>query len=166
MTPLSLLLCVLLVAQGARTEKTITIDGSKDPHKIPEWAAWESALDHLSLAKRKGLKAYDESLKMSAADRELVFAAALEQTIRRQRLSKRVKALDGLATTEPPLELHRKSWDMNFEYRQEVLDSSEKLLNQLSPEGRAAMLAWVEDAKRGITVTMPESSLPDFRRPR
>jgi hypothetical protein len=162
----SLLLYVLFSVQGAGAEKTITIDGSKEPHRIPEWAAWETTFDHLSLAKRKSLDGFDESLEMSAEDKKLVYAAALEQTTRRQRLTKRVKALDALAKTESFADLHRKSWDMNFEYRQEILDSSETLLNQLSLAGRAAMLAWVENAKRGITVTMPESSLDSYRRPR
>jgi hypothetical protein len=167
MVLVSLLLCLLFSVQGAGTDKMITIDGSKEPHKIPEWAAWESTFDALSLTKRKDLKAFDESLKMEAADKELVYAAALEQTRRRARLVKRVKALETQVTTgESFLELHRKSWDMNFEYRQEILDSSERLLNQLSPDGRVAILAWVANARKGIKVTMPESNLAFFRRPR
>lgn len=162
---LSLLLCLLFSVQGAGPDKTITIDGRTEPHKIPEWAAWETTFDHLSRAKR-GDSAIDDALKMSAADKDLVYAAALEHTGRRQRLSKRVKALEALTATESLMDLHRKSWDMNFEYRQEILDSSEQLLNRLSPGGRTAMLAWVENTRRSIAVTMPESSLDFYKRPR
>jgi hypothetical protein len=154
----SLLLCVLFSVQGADADM-ITIDGRTEPHKIPEWAAWESVFDHLASAKQAGGTGPDRTLLLSERDRGLVYAAAFEHTQRYKAHKNQVLTqLGPLVGKIPPRELTERNQKMILDYRQQTLDAAQRLLDQLSPEGRAPVQQFAERLKAGIILTVSKSN--------
>lgn len=146
-------------------QEVVVIDGRKNPEKIPQWLAWEEGFDTLATAKRKGMLAVDESLLMPASDKELVYAEALRQPERFRDHIKKVETLRPLIGNVKDEVIMEKNRAMILEHRQATLDASRRLLDRLSPEGRTAMVAWVESIKAGITSTVPANDLEFYRRP-
>lgn len=160
-TAIAVGVCVAMTS----AQEVIVIDGRKNPEKIPQWLAWEQAFDTLATAKRKGMLAADESLQMSTPDKELVYAEALRQPDRFRDHIRQVETLRPLIGKVKDEAIMEKNRAMILEHRQATLDASKRLLDRLSPEGRTAMVAWVESIKAGITSTVPAHDLEFYRRP-
>jgi hypothetical protein len=133
---------------------------------IPQWKAWEAAFDLLAAGKRGGAVQLDRELEMSEADKALVYAEAARHVARWNAHKKQVlEELEPLLAKMKREELLPRNRAMILEYRQQVLDGSQRLLQRLSPEGRERLPQWVEQLKASITVTAPKSELEFFRRP-
>ncbi len=159
-------------AQSAQTpaaskdDEMLYIDGKATPEKIPQWTAWEAAFDLLAAGKRAGGIKLDAELQLSAADKALLYAEAMANQERWNAHKREVLTeLEPLVGKMDREDLMRRNRAMILEYRQRVLDGSERLLQRLSPEGRAWLLSWVEQRKAGITLTIAKSELDFFRRP-
>jgi hypothetical protein len=144
----------------------INIDGKKNPELIPQWKAWEAAFELLAAGKRAGGQVLDEELQLSPADKALVYAEAASNQERWSAHKRRVLTeLEPLLKTMKREDLLPKNRALILDYRQQVLDGSQRLLQRLSPEGRAWLPLWVEQLKRVVTLTIPKSELDFYRRP-
>jgi hypothetical protein len=151
-------------------EERITIDGAKNPEMVPQWAAWRFAFTQIREAKDIpssviGLISKAEAeLILKDADTDQVFykdgeARALK--LQRQLFDEPVRAKQlALAPV-----LQAKADEIEMEYRRHTLDLRDHLLGILRPEGRAALIAFVESGKSGHRVTLLKSRLAAYRRP-
>ena len=151
---------------GSPDPELVEINGKTNPEKIPQWKAWEAALDLLAAGKRSQGQVLDSQLQLSDADKVLVYAEAVKNEERWNAHKKEVLTeLEPLVGKMNREDLMRRNRAMILDYRQKVLDGSERLLERLSPEGRAWLLSWVELRKASITLTIPKSDLDFYRRP-
>lgn len=144
----------------------LLIDGKKNPEMIPQWQMWESALDFIAAAQKAGGVVLDEELQFSDDDMALLYAEAAAQQERWNAHKKKVftelEPLLAKMKREDVLPMNRA---MILEYRRQVLDGSQRLLQRLSPEARVALPRWVEQRKAFITLTIHKSELDFHRRP-
>ena len=61
--------------------------------------------------------------------------------------------------------LQAKADEIEMECRQHTLDLRDHVLGALRPEGRAALIAYVETGKAGIRVSLLKSRVAAYRRP-
>ncbi len=160
-----LLFCAAPAAATQVTTSYVEIDGSKHPEQVPEWVTWQTAFSTLSLAERSESKAIPESLEMSDADKQLVFAAARQQAARDGACQKKVDALKPLLGKAEASVINQRTHEIQLECRQRTLDAADSLMKALSPEGRTSMAAWLQTIKAGIHVRVPKDELDHFHRP-
>ena len=172
---LGLALTPLASAQAPRAGTTvaderITIDGAKNPEMVPQWAAWRFAFTQIREAKDIPsdviglISKVEAGLILKDADADEVFykdgeARALK--LQRQLFAETDRAKQmALAPV-----LQAKADEIEMEYRRQTLDLRDHLLRTLRPEGRAALMAFVEAGKAGHRVTLLTSRLAAYRRP-
>ncbi len=160
-----LLFCAVPPAATQVSTTYVDIDGSKHPEQVPEWVTWQTAFSTLSLAERSASKAVPESLEMSDADKQLVFAAASQQAARDAACQKKVDALKPLLGKTEASVINQRTHEIQLECRQRTLDAAESLMKALSPEGQTGITAWLQTIKAGIHVSVPKDELDHFHRP-
>ena len=148
----------------------ITIDGSKNPEQVPQWAAW-----HFAFAQIRGVNDIPSDVLgvIVPAERRAILDAAQKDGRFYAEGEKRVKAIQASVIAEPDrakqMELLRslqpKVDELELEARRHTLELRDHLLSILRPAGRAALIAWVEASKAGHRITMPRSRLAAYRKP-
>jgi hypothetical protein len=159
-----------LPAPATSAGERITIDGSKNPEMVPQWAAWRFAFTQIREAKDipsdviRLISKAEGALILKDADADEVFykdgetrALKLQQQLFAE--PDRAKQL-ALAPV-----LQAKADEIEMECRQHTLDLRDHLLGTLRSEGRAALIAFVEAGKAGHRVTLLKSRLAAYRRP-
>ena len=61
--------------------------------------------------------------------------------------------------------INRRQEEMQIECRWQTLHARDRVLERLSPEGRAAFIAYVESTKAGTKVTIAKRDLAHYRQP-
>ena len=192
--PILLVLCLLaqqnLIDERPDPSEMILIDGSKEPHRIPEWSAWQWAFQLMRDAKDRAdlptelyvlVKPSDVALIQAAVRASVENDAALEKRgmelyakllVVRQTCDAKEKTKD-----EQVKCLIREGrgvsagWkDEEIQFRQRTLDIRDRLLRQLEEGGRdevkLALVRWVEARKAGVKAYIHKPSLDHYYKPR
>jgi hypothetical protein len=189
------LLLALTPAQNLIDERPdpkdmILIDGSKEPHRIPEWSAWQTAFRLIGPAKSKDdlptelyhiVDSFDVALIARAVASSLQNDAALAERGRSlyDKLLVVRRACDAKETTASRRRtcfisegnLVSGGWkEEEIAFRQRTLDIRDQLLQQLDERGkvdvRLALTAWVESRKSGMKAYIHEPNLAHYYKPR
>ena len=130
----------------------LVIKGSETPHLIPEHELWRTGFFTLAHLKSQNETERLESIGLSKPDLEAVLKVAAgergrydecQEALRRKDTELRAQGLD-LKT------VYQGHYDVILECRQRTLAEKDRLLASLSPEGQAALTAWM-DAWRART---------------
>jgi hypothetical protein len=146
-----------------RPSEYVQIDGSRNPEMIPQWAVWAFAfrviaggsraiptvvLQHLSEEEAADV------LKEAVADRK--WDADCQQ---------RVLRLRPLLLSERAQAINERTRAIQLDCRWRTLHARDRLLARLGPEGRIALVRWVESAKSGMQVSVPRRELAHYQQP-
>jgi hypothetical protein len=151
---------------SASDSDIITIDGAKNPEKIPNWAAWLEAFRLMA-----GPAAPIEPiptviyLATSKEQRALIRKEALFVMARERELGQRaLKLQDGL-TPANVSERSNQADVLEMKRRQAALDARDRLFAALPVEGQVALREFAEHMRKGYKATMVKSKLAQFMRP-
>jgi hypothetical protein len=189
-----LVLCLLaqqnLIDERPDPKDMILIDGSKEPHRIPEWSAWQWAFHLMRDGKTRDQLPAELYERVTPADVALIVAAARSSAENDAALQKRSmelyskmlavrQACDAKETTAEQRTAcftregtaASAGWeDEEITFRQRTLDIRDRLLRQLEEGERhevtLALVAWVEKAKAGIKVRIHKPNLAHYYKPR
>jgi hypothetical protein len=156
-----------VATQSESPPEFVTIDGSKHPEEVPNWAAWLEAFRFMagpdthdvpipttvyrvtSKAERDRLRR--EALTVMAAEREMNTHAT--DVFNEPRTP---ETLPTLRTQMTALEMKR---------RRAALDARDRVLPTLEAAGQLALLEFVDQMRKGFRATVPKSELAQFRLP-
>lgn len=175
MPALALLVLLVLSAQtvppvNARAVPPgwIVIDGSKTPDQIPEHVAWYSGFETIVTLVEKGITERGPltELTLSDADWKLVLEEAGSARERRMtchvrggRLRQAMKGADAEKIVEALKEV-------TLDCRVRLLESKDQLLARMTPEGAAALTAWMLSERLKVKALMPKEEVEFYRLPR
>jgi hypothetical protein len=159
-------------AQSLEGAKYVTIDGSKDPASIPEWAAWEDGFMIVDMWRGKesglteDLRKVLSPTEMAALEKE---AAARQQSRAemeaRGETLKAALGITGMPTNQQIIDFNERAYPVELAYRRGLLDARDRLLAAFSAESQAALSTWVNDLKSGIKAYVPKANMERWRSP-
>jgi hypothetical protein len=189
-----LVLCLLaqqnLIDERPDPSEMILIDGSKEPHRIPEWSVWQWAFYLMRDSKTRDelpMELYDlvtpaDVVSIVAAVKDsLENDAALKKrgmelyslllTVRRSCDDKERTKKEQTACFIREGNLVSRGWkDEEIQFRQRTLDIRDRLLRQLEEGGRQevklALTLWVEGRKAGMKAHIHKPNLAHYNKPR
>jgi hypothetical protein len=144
----------------------ITIDGSKNPDMVPNWAAWLEAFRFMAqpAAPIEPIPTMIY-LATSREQRALVRKEALFVMAQERELERRgLKLRDGV-TPDNMLERSEQADALEMKRRQAALDARDRLLAALPIEGQIALREFAEHVRKGYKAMMPKSKLAQFMSP-
>jgi hypothetical protein len=159
-------------ANSAEGAQFVTIDGSKDPGSIPEWAAWEDGFMIVNSwrGKESGLT---EDLRRALSPAEM---AALEKEAAAQQKSRaeledrgeKLKAtlgITGVPTDQQIIAFNERAHPIEQAYRRGLLDARDRLLASFSVDSQSVLSTWVNDLKSSIKAFVPKANMDRWRSP-
>ena len=150
-------------ADGKGVPETIEIDGSKNPELIPEWSAWGFAFRVIATGSRQ----LPSSVHAVVSTEEATLL--LKQADRLQKFDRecqhRVVKLHSLLGKEKDDALDARLRDITLECRWATLNARDRVLEQLKPEGAAALAAFVTSTKAATSLTIRKQDLARFLEP-
>lgn len=141
----------------------VQIDGSKNPEMIPQWAAWELALDALNGSSDVPTVLYDA--RVSKEEKELIKREARADAHRDGLCKARMAKLAATLGRSSAAEINRRTREIQLDCRQQILDIRDRLLASIRPEVQLALTQWVESLKSGIQIAIARRELAHFRKP-
>jgi hypothetical protein len=157
----------LVLAQSDSPPEFVTIDGSKHPEQVPNWAAWLEAFRFMAgpdthdvpipttvyrvTSRKERYRLRREALTVIAAEREM-----------------NTRATDVFNTPRTPETLPELQAQMNaleMTVRRAALDARDRVLPTLEAAGQQALLEFVDQMRKGFRATVPKSELAQFRLP-
>jgi len=123
-----------------------TIDGKKNPEKIPDYAVWNSVFTNLQTLEPGFLRT---QLRLPADEEAFLYAEAKRQADRDAVCWKRAH---GIVETMPAKVWNQAMKDLNVWCRQQDLDAADALLVKLSEDSRRKLLAFVDSKRKTITI--------------
>ena len=150
-------------ADRARVPEMIEIDGTKNPELIPEWSAWGFTFRVIATGSRQ----LPSSVHVAVSKAEA--ALLLTEADRLQNLDRecqdRVVKLHSLLGKEKDDALDARLRDITLECRWAILHARDRVLEQLNPEGSAALSAFVVSTKAATSLTIRKQDLARFLEP-
>lgn len=155
----------------------VVIDGSKEPGRIPQHAAWNLALRRIARASEVPTEVFKYA---TSAERDIILRAAEasrrnDEQFDEYRLKIREQLLGVYTACKGDKTCEKKAADgfndfkdREISYRQRTLDIRDQVLEDLRRTNTTVALAlgnWVEGVKAGITVSMRKSDEGHYRRP-
>lgn len=148
---------------GKRVPEMIEIDGSKNPELIPEWSAWGFAFRVIATGSRQ----LPSSVHADVSKEEA--ALLLKEADRLQKFDRecqaRVVKLHALVGKEKGDVLDARLRDITIECRWGTLHARDRVLEQLNPDGAAALTAFVSSTKVATSLTIRKQDLARFLEP-
>jgi hypothetical protein len=156
--------------QRAKTgaDAVIEISGEKTPEQLPEYLVWKIGLRALAAIKKQNIAPALEELGLSERDGELVFAEGRAQQERDKECFERQERLTTMlrAAEAKPERIASETRAIVLECRWATLEAKERMLAALSPDAQTAVVTWVLDQRRQISVSLHRADLEFFRQPR
>lgn len=161
-------LAVFLLALPAEQQtpppdEIVTIDGAKNPELIPQWSVWEMAFRVMAGGPRQLPSSVYHVVSKEEGAR--IMAAADADQRRDAACRERIAKLRPLLLTTKPSVINARQMEIQIDCRWQTLRTRDRLLEELRPEGQAALVAFVESLKSGTQVTVPRRELAHFLRP-
>ena len=157
-----------LSAQRKLPDGYIEIDGAKTPEQIPEHVMWSTGFETIALLTAKGMTDAGPlaDLTLSPGDRELLLAEVARYKQRREACHSRgariAEALEGRAIEKIDAAMKANT----LECRIALLESTDRLLLEMSADGSAILTNWMLAERRKVRSLMPKSELEFYRLPR
>jgi hypothetical protein len=146
-----------------RVPEMIEIDGSRSPELIPEWSAWNFAFRVIATGSRQ----LPSSVHLVVSKEEA--ALLFKEADRLQKLDRdcqhRVVKLHSLLGKEKDDVLDARLRDTTLECRWATLHARDRVLEQLEPEGAAALAGFVTSTKAATSLTIRKQDLARFLEP-
>ena len=172
-----LLVVVLLVGQGAVGKSPpqslppgyIQIDGAKNPELIPEHIVWSTGFHTIRLLKDNNVRlgeTFFKNLTLSGADAALLWAEVEQFVARTDRCQERGEKIVAAMQGQKMEALERAMKENTLQCRIAMLESKDRLLAKMTPEGQATLTKWMLDERSKIKPIVLESDLEFFRQPR
>jgi hypothetical protein len=153
----------------------IEIDGKKNPERVPEYRVWAATFRTFA----GGVRMLPDRVRehVSTAEETMIFAEADHlQKVQADCVKRLVDAREPLAALERTgagsksriavaKEVDTVMWEIELGCRWETLHARDRVLERLNPNGRAALLAFVESRKAGLSFTVPKNGMDRFRQP-
>ena len=179
-----------LIDERPDPKDMILIDGAKEPHRIPEWSAWQSAFRLMRHDKTRDDLPTELYYLVTPADVALILAAIRASNDNDAALERRGtelytkllgvrQACDAKEDTKEKRtacfiregNVVSRGWrDEEIEFRQRTLDIRDQLLAQLEKGGslevKLALVAWVEARKADLKAYIHRPNLDHYYRPR
>ena len=145
------------------TSEMVEIDGAKNPEMIPQWSAWEFAFRVFA----GGSKVLPSPLREAVSKEEsaVIVGEAVENQKREAACKERLLALRPLLQTADNAEINRRHAEIQIDCRWQTLHARDRLLERLKPEGRTALIEFVESTKAGTRVTIAKHELAHYQQP-
>ncbi len=144
----------------AGPSERLEIDGSKNPELIPGWYIWETFFRQLHTA------GTIPSVLNLTTEEERLLQMELEQYGKsNQQCQRDIETLRPLVGVAPIKAINEKQRAIQLECRRRSLDLRDRLLAGVRPESSVAIIAWVENLKTGIEISVPKRELAHFREP-
>jgi hypothetical protein len=145
----------------------VTIDGSKDPAMVPDWAAWLAAFRFMSMPATP-VEPIPTVIHRATteAERRAIRKEAIGVIARETELSARGLELQKRLTKDNVAQLVEMAESLEMERRREALNARDRLLGMLSGPAQSALLTFVEQTRRQYRATVPRSELTQFMLPR
>jgi hypothetical protein len=152
-----------VVFSNPKPSEIVQIDGSKNPEMIPQWNVWGYAFRVIA----GGPKAIPTVVLSHLSDEEAALLHKEAETDEKNDVEcqERVLKLIPLLSTDQAKIVNEKTREINLDCRWQTLHARDRVLAGLSPEGQAALVAWVESNKAGMHVSVPKRELAFFRQP-
>ena len=144
----------------------IEIDGATHPELLPEYLIWTHGFSRLAAIKRQNITVALDTLELAPRDADLAFAEAAKQDERDRRCSDQTRRIMEATRNAKPEKIEAAVRPAILECRWEVLGAKDRLLDAMSPEGRATLVNWMLDARKGMKAYIPKSDLEFFKQPK
>jgi hypothetical protein len=157
-----------LPAQQKIPDGYIEIDGAKTPELIPEHVMWSTGFDTIAFLTAKGITQEGPlaALVLAQRDRELLLAEVARYKERREACHTRgariAAAMDGQAVEKIEAAMRANT----LACRTTMLESKDRLLLDMSPEGGVSLTTWMLNERRKLRSVMPKTELEFYRLPR
>lgn len=146
-----------------RASDYVHIDGSRNPEMIPQWAVWAFAFRVIA----GGSQAIPTVVLQHLSEEEA--SEVLKEALADQKsdgdCQQRVLRLRPLLLSERAQAINERTRAIQLDCRWRTLHARDRLLARLGPEGRIALLRWVESAKSGMQVSVPKRELAHYQQP-
>jgi hypothetical protein len=144
----------------AGASERLEIDGTKNPELIPGWYIWETFFRQLHTAGTV------PSVLNLTTNEERFLKMQLEQYGKsNQQCQKDIESLRPLLGIAPVKDINEKQRAIQLDCRRRSLDLRDRLLAGVGPESSVAIVAWVENLKTGLEISVPKRELAHFRQP-
>ena len=157
--------------QAPTKPKLVEINGKTHPDELPQHLVWRRVFSFLATRDKMpptGMNTLRHELPVTDKELALIFSVAdahratdIANTLKHEAL------LVDLHRTKVPFEqISAKTRNFELDRRAATLKAADDLVDRLTGEGRNALLAWVQDFRKSISVMVPEGDLSFFRLPR
>jgi hypothetical protein len=147
----------------------IEIDGAKNPELIPEYLVWQSGFHTLKLLKDNNVPKHEgplASLTLSDADAALLHAEVERFHDHKNRCEERGQRIV-LAHQGQEIEVLERAMKANtLQCRVATLESKDRLLANMTPEGQVTLTMWMLNERPKMKAIVGKSDLEFFRQPR
>lgn len=170
-----LILLVVMLSLGHQSAQappkppnTVRIDGNEHPERIPDHWLWRATFLRVQTLKQQGDAHPLADLTLSATDANALFREAALQPGRDEECRERLRTSDAelRERKETAAAIRRAYHDITIDCRTKDLDAADRVLDTLSPEGRALVEAWLDRRRRSIVAFVPEQDIEMFKLPR
>jgi hypothetical protein len=149
--------------------ETMVINGGEHPERIPDHWVWRSVFLKLAEIAKAGAQGdLSRALPLSAGDAQVLYREAGLQARRDDDCAREIQSRQEELRERrvPPEEATRAIDDVTIGCRTRDLDAGDRVVDELSEEGRIVLQAWLDQQRRGMTVFVPERQIRVFRLPR
>lgn len=156
-------------SSAARWPGMTEFDGEKDPASIPDHIVWRGTFLFFADIRQKGDEAIVvDLLRLGKADYEVLYKEAAKQQSRDEACEARYRRREAELIEKKALGdgADASLDEIMIDCRTQVLDAGDRVLDELSAEGRQALLAYLEHRRRSTSVLVPARDLKSFRLPR
>ena len=145
----------------AAPSERLEIDGSKNPELIPEWYIWETFFRQLHTA-----GTIPSALTLTTGEERFLQMELEHYAKNNQQCQKDIESLRPLVGVASDTEVNEKQRAVQLECRRRSLEIRDRLLAGVRPEASVAIVAWVENLKARVEISVPKRELAHFRQPR
>jgi hypothetical protein len=145
----------------AAPSERLEIDGSKNPELIPEWYIWETFFRQLHTA-----GTIPSALNLTTGEERSLQMELEHYATSNQQCQKDVEGLRPLVGVASNREVNEKQRAVQLECRRRSLEIRDRLLAGVGPDASVAIVAWVENLKARVEISVPKRELAHFRQPR
>lgn len=145
----------------AAPSERLEIDGSKNPELIPEWYIWETFFRQLHTA-----GTIPSALTLTTGEERFLQMELEHYAKNNQQCQKDIESLRPLVGVASNTEVNEKQRAVQLECRRRSLEIRDRLLAGVRPEASVAIVAWVENLKARVEISVPKRELAHFRQPR
>ena len=162
-----LTLCCAAAAQSI-PPGFVEIDGAKNPEQIPEHLMWSTGFETIGFLTGKGITSEGPltRLQLSPADQKLLTEEVGRFKERRAECHQTGLRIQSAMKGQEVQKIEEAMKANTLECRTTMLESKDRLLTRMSPEGAAALATWMLNERTKIKALIPKADLEFYRLPR